>query len=173
MRGPVPADRLNPADPRRAWTAKDDSVSLPHWLGIPGLRHSIGLARWWHFGFDVLWLAQRRGVLRAAVQLRPVAPDRAAVLDVLPNAASTAIQYASLDFPANEGFVAYNGLQLIAYFLTVFVFAPVACVTGLMQAPAIAARFGAGRGAGQPADRPLAALRDPGVDGGVHRASTP
>jgi hypothetical protein len=28
------------------WTAKDDAVTLPAWLGIPGLRHSIGLARW-------------------------------------------------------------------------------------------------------------------------------
>lgn len=45
---PVPTDRV--------WTAKDDSVRLPGWLGIPGLRHSIGLARWWHFVFDLLWL---------------------------------------------------------------------------------------------------------------------
>ena len=25
-------------------------------VGLPGLRHSIGLARWWHLGVDVLWL---------------------------------------------------------------------------------------------------------------------
>ena len=29
----------------RIWTAKDDSVTLPAWLGIPGIRRSIGLAR--------------------------------------------------------------------------------------------------------------------------------
>jgi hypothetical protein len=29
----------------RIWTAKDDSVTIPAWLGIPGIRHSIGLAR--------------------------------------------------------------------------------------------------------------------------------
>ena len=45
---PVPEDPL--------WTAKQDSISLPRHLGLPGLRHSIGLARWWHLGFDVLWL---------------------------------------------------------------------------------------------------------------------
>ena len=45
---PVPKDGI--------WTAKDDSVSLPAWLGIPGLRHTVGLARWWHFSFDLLWL---------------------------------------------------------------------------------------------------------------------
>ncbi|HET9992313.1 MAG TPA: hypothetical protein VFQ65_27465, partial [Kofleriaceae bacterium] len=43
-----------PDDP--LWTAKQDSVTLPKHLGLPGLRHSIGLARWWHLGADVLWL---------------------------------------------------------------------------------------------------------------------
>jgi hypothetical protein len=43
-----------PDDP--PWTAKDDSVALPGQLGLPGIRHSIGLARWWHLGVDVLWL---------------------------------------------------------------------------------------------------------------------
>ena len=79
---------------------------------------------------------ERSGVLYVLLfstgQWRRIVPQS---WDVVPNAASTAIQYASLDFPANEGFVAYNGLQLMAYFLTVFVFAPAAFVTGLMQAP--------------------------------------
>ena len=39
----------------RIWTAKDDSVTIPGWLGIPGIRHSIGLARWWHFSVNMLW----------------------------------------------------------------------------------------------------------------------
>ena len=43
-----------PADP--LWTPKQDSVSLPGQVGLPGLRHSIGLARWWHLGIDALWL---------------------------------------------------------------------------------------------------------------------
>ena len=38
------------------WTAKQDSIALPKHLGLPGIRHSIGLARWWHLGVDVLWL---------------------------------------------------------------------------------------------------------------------
>src|SRR6185312_7450278 len=40
----------------RIWTAKDDSVTLPGWLGIPGMRHSIGCARWWHFSITLLWM---------------------------------------------------------------------------------------------------------------------
>jgi len=45
---PVPADPL--------WTAKQDSISLPGQVGLPGIRHSIGLARWWHLGVNTLWL---------------------------------------------------------------------------------------------------------------------
>jgi hypothetical protein len=40
----------------RIWTAKDDPATLPTWLGIPGLRHTIGLAGWWHFSIDLLWI---------------------------------------------------------------------------------------------------------------------
>src|ERR1700730_14238530 len=28
------------------------SVTLPTWLGIPGLRHTVGLPRWWHFSVN-------------------------------------------------------------------------------------------------------------------------
>jgi sulfoxide reductase catalytic subunit YedY len=146
MRDPVPADRMDPEDAARVWTAKDDSVALPKWLGLPGFRHSIGLARWWHFSFDLFWLANGLifyVLLFVSGQWRRIVPRS---WDVLPNALSTAIQYASLQFPANEGFTNYNGLQIIAYFTTVFVAAPLAFVTGLLQAPAIAARFGFGRG---------------------------
>lgn len=153
LRGPVPADRLNPVEPGQMWTAKDDSVSLPKWLGIPGVRHTIGLARWWHFTFDALWLLNGLVfyvLLFATGQWRRIVPQS---WDVIPNAVSTGVQYLSLDFPANDGFVAYNGLQLLAYFLTVFVFAPLAFLTGLLQAPAIAARFGLGKG---PTNRQIA-----------------
>jgi DMSO/TMAO reductase YedYZ molybdopterin-dependent catalytic subunit/thiosulfate reductase cytochrome b subunit len=146
MRDPVPPDRMNQEDPAHVWTAKDDAVALPKWLGIPGIRHTIGLARWWHFSFDLLWLANGLVfyvLLFTSGQWRRLVPRS---WEVLPNALSTAVQYASLDFPANEGFTNYNGLQIIAYFSTIFIAAPLAFVTGLLQAPAIAARFGFGRG---------------------------
>lgn len=146
MRDPVPEDRMDQSDAARVWTAKDDSVSLPKWLGIPGFRHSIGLARWWHFSFDLLWLINGLAfyvLIFSTGEWRRIVPRS---WTVFPNALSTGIQYASLDFPANEGFTNYNGLQIIAYFSTIFVFAPLAFVTGLLQAPAVAARFGFGRG---------------------------
>jgi sulfoxide reductase catalytic subunit YedY len=62
--------------------------------------------------------------------------------EVLPNAASTALQYLSLTFPAYESWTRYNSLQQLTYFITVFVAAPVSIFTGFMQGPAISNRLG-------------------------------
>jgi thiosulfate reductase cytochrome b subunit len=123
------------------WTAKQDSISLPAQVGLPGLRHSIGLARWWHLGTDTLWLCT--GVtfyvlLFATSQWRRVVPT---TWTVFPNAASVLIQYLSLDWPTEHGWTAYNGLQLLAYFVTIFVAAPLALITGLGMSPALSTRF--------------------------------
>jgi len=130
---PVPADPL--------WTAKQDSISLPRQIGLPGLRHSIGLARWWHLGTDTLWLLN--GIvfyvlLFVTPQWRRLVPTSWAVF---PNALSVLIQYLSLRWPTENGWVAYNGLQLIAYFITVFIAAPAALITGLGMSPALSTRF--------------------------------
>lgn len=132
----------HPVPEGRIWTAKDDAVTLPTWLGIPGLRHTIGLARWWHFSIDLLF------VLNGAVfYILLFATDQWLRLvpitwDVFPNAVSTAIQYASLDFPVDHSWTRYNGLQQLSYFITVFIAAPVSIFTGLLQSPAISNRLG-------------------------------
>jgi len=146
LRDAVPADRRDAEDPQRVWTAKMDSVALPKHIGLPGIRHTIGLARWWHFTFDLLWLIN--GVvfmilLFSTDQWKRLIPTS---WEVFPNALSTALQYLSLELPENAGFSTYNALQLLAYFITVFIAAPLAVVTGLLQAPAIAGRFSTSTG---------------------------
>ena len=126
----------------RIWTAKDDSVTLPAWLGIPGIRHSIGLARWWHFSITLLWMIN--GIVFYALlfttgQWLRLVPT---TWEVFPNAVSTAVQYLSLSFPADHSWQRYNSLQQITYFITVFVAAPTSILTGLMQSPAISNRLG-------------------------------
>ncbi|MGH7041793.1 MAG: cytochrome b/b6 domain-containing protein, partial [Acetobacteraceae bacterium] len=126
----------------RVWTSKDDSVTTPGWLGIPGVRHSIGLARWWHFSFDLLWVIT--GVMFYVLlfttdQWRRLVPDS---WSVFPNALSTALQYWSLNFPPEHSWTNYNALQQLTYFITVFLAAPLAVASGLMQGPAIANRMG-------------------------------
>ena len=130
---PVPSDPL--------WTAKQDSISLPSQVGLPGLRHSIGLARWWHLSVDALWLLN--GIifyvlLFATGRWQRLVPTS---WDVFPNALSVMIQYLSLDWPTENGWAAYNGLQLIAYFITIFIAGPLALITGLGMSPALSTRF--------------------------------
>ena len=116
-------------------------ITLPKHLGLPGLRHSIGLARWWHLGVDVLWLANGLVfyvLLFATGEWRRLVPTS---WQVFPDAASVLLQYLSLSWPADNSWAAYNGLQIIAYFITVFVAAPLALVTGLGMSPALSTRF--------------------------------
>ncbi|MEO8812323.1 MAG: molybdopterin-dependent oxidoreductase [Caulobacteraceae bacterium] len=131
---PVPTDRV--------WTSKDDSVTLPKWFGLPGLRHTLGLSRWWHFSVNLLWVingAAFYGLIFATDQWRRLVP---LTWGVFPAALSTAIQYASLNFPVEDSWTRYNGLQQLTYFTTVFIAAPVSILTGLMQSPAISNRLG-------------------------------
>ena len=126
----------------RIWTAMDDSVTLPGWLGIPGIRHSIGLARWWHFSITLLWMINGIAfyvLLFATNQWQRLVPT---TWEVFPNAVSTALQYLSLTFPADQSWTRYNSLQQVAYFVTIFLVAPTSILTGLMQSPAISNRLG-------------------------------
>ena len=130
---PVPTDPL--------YTAKQDSITLPDGVGLPGRRHSIGLARWWHLGIDTLWLLN--GIVFYVLifstgQWMRLVPSG---WDVIPNSASVALQYLSLDWPVETGWVNYNDLQLVAYFITVFIAAPAALITGLGMSPALSTRF--------------------------------
>jgi DMSO/TMAO reductase YedYZ molybdopterin-dependent catalytic subunit/thiosulfate reductase cytochrome b subunit len=131
-----------PVPKARIWTAKDDAVTIPGWLGIPGIRHSIGLARWWHFSFGLLWIINGivvYGLLFWTDQWQRLVPT---TWEVLPNAVSTALQYLSLTFPADESWTRYNSLQQLTYFITVFVAAPTSILTGFMQGPAISNHLG-------------------------------
>ncbi|WP_222123129.1 cytochrome b/b6 domain-containing protein [Streptomyces sp. SLBN-118] len=130
---PVPADPL--------WTAKKDSISLPGQVGLPGIRHSIGLARWWHLGISTLWVLNGLVfyvLLFMTGQWRLLVPTSWAVF---PHAASVLIQYLSLNWPTETAWASYNGPQQIVYFITVFVAAPAALATGLGMSPALSTRF--------------------------------
>ena len=158
---PVPDDPL--------WTAKDDSVALPGQLGLPGIRHSIGLARWWHLGVDVLWLLNGTVfyvLLFTTGQWRHLVPTS---WDVFPNAVSVAIQYLSGNWPTDNTWVAYNGLQLLAYFTTVFIAAPLALITGLGMSPALSMRLTVISKRLSIQARTLAALPGAGVFHPLHR----
>ncbi len=130
----VPRDRL--------WTAKDDARYISPVVATPGYRHTIGIARVWHFinvhGFIVT------GIVFAVLlfdteQWRRIVPTSALVLV---QAWNTWVHYATLHLPPEpNGFYGYNALQQIAYFTVVFIFGPLVIMTGIAMSPAVVNHF--------------------------------
>src|SRR5262249_47966739 len=91
FRGPVPKNRT--------WTAKDDAIMLSPLFGMPGGRHTIGVARHWHFIFDILWVIN--GIVFVVLTyttdhyLKLVPTE----WSIVPSAASCALQYGALQLP--------------------------------------------------------------------------
>jgi DMSO/TMAO reductase YedYZ molybdopterin-dependent catalytic subunit/thiosulfate reductase cytochrome b subunit len=126
----------------RVWTAKEDSRHLSPWIGLPGYRHTVGMARHWHFLSVLFWVGN--GVLFVVLlfcteQWKRLAPTS---WRIVPDAWSVFVHYATVHLPPEpNGFYHYNALQQLSYFGVVFVLAPLAMLTGPSMSPAITARF--------------------------------
>jgi thiosulfate reductase cytochrome b subunit len=93
-----------------------------------GKKISINL--WLHQSLDTLWLANGLlfvVLLFASGRWMRVVPTS---WEAFPNALSALLQYMTLDWPVENGWVNYNSLQQLMYFLVVFIAAPVAAITG-------------------------------------------
>ncbi len=91
----------------------------------------ISIMLWFHQSLDILWLVN--GVIFVVLlfvsgQWMRIVPTS---WEVFPNAVSAVIQYISLDWPTENGWVNYNSIQQLTYFLVVFVAAPLAAITGV------------------------------------------
>lgn len=92
---------------------------------------TITIEQWFHVSLDLIWLVC--GALYIVLlfltgrwrRIIPTSPD------VVPNAVSVAIQYASIHLPSDDTWVAYNSLQMLSYFTVIFILAPLSAVTGL------------------------------------------
>ena len=116
--------------PAAYWTRKNTVLRTKR----PPTRISLDL--WLHLSLDALWIAN--GVLYVVLlcvsgQWMRIVPTS---WEIVPNALSAALQYASLNWPVEDGWVNYNSLQVLAYFVTVFIAAPLAFLSGLRMSPA-------------------------------------
>lgn len=96
----------------------------------------ISLDLWFHLTLDALWVLNGLiliVLLFATGQWMRIVPTS---WDVFPNAVSAGLQYASLNWPLENGWVNYNALQLLTYFITVFIAAPLAIITGIRMSGA-------------------------------------
>jgi methionine sulfoxide reductase catalytic subunit len=126
----------------RVWTAKDDSRYISPVFALPGYRHTVGVARSWHFidvyGFIITGLIFIP-LLFITEQWKRVVPTS---WIVLPQAWNTFVHYANFHFPPEpDGFYGYNALQQLAYFAAIFLFAPLSILSGVGMSPAMVNRF--------------------------------
>jgi len=116
--------------PGAFWTRKNRGILKTK--GQPK-KHSIN--HWLHFSLDWLWIAN--GVVFIVLlfvtgQWIRVVPTS---LEFIPHAVSVGIQYVSLDWPTENGWINYNALQVIAYGVTIFIAGPLAVITGFRMSP--------------------------------------
>ena len=114
------------ARPEGNWTRNNKGL-----LRTKNPPTKISLNLWFHLSLDALCVLN--GIifvvlLFATGQWMRVVPTS---WDVFPNALSAVLQYASLNWPVENGWVNYNSLQLLTYFITIFIAAPLALITGL------------------------------------------
>ena len=136
--------RLTPVElPKdRLWTAKDDSRYISPWIGLPGYRHTIGMARHWHFLSVPFWVGNGAVfviLLFATDQWKRLVPNS---WQIVPDAWAVFVHYATFHLPPEpNGFYHYNALQQLSYFGVVFILAPLAILTGPSMSPALTNRF--------------------------------
>ena len=124
------------------WTAKDDARYISPLIGLPGYKHTIGMARSWHFlnvyGFVLTGIVFVIGLCTTDQWLRlvPTSPT------VLVEAWATFAHYATFTLPPEpNGFYGYNALQQLAYVATVILMAPLSILTGMAMSPALVNRM--------------------------------
>lgn len=130
----VPMDRL--------WTAKDDARYISPWLALPGYRHTVGMARAWHFlsvyGFlfnGFIFIA----CLFLTDQWKRLVPTS---WGIVPAAWTSFVHYATFHLPAEpNGFYQFNPLQQLSYCAVIFVMVPLSMLTGIAMSPAVDNRF--------------------------------
>lgn len=100
----------------------------PKWS--KGSDGKISLTLWFHQTLDVLWLLNGLVFVVLLFVTGHWARLVPTTWEVIPNALSALIQYVSLDWPTENGWANYNSLQMLAYFVTVFIAAPLATISG-------------------------------------------
>lgn len=117
--------------PKTYWTRNNRGL-----IKTKGAPKKISLELWLHQVLDALWVLNGLVfyvLLFATGQWMRIVPTH---WDVVPNALSAGLQYASFNWPLEHSWTNYNALQLLSYFVVVFVAAPLAVITGLRMSNA-------------------------------------
>lgn len=115
---------------RTGWLIRSGQRPQYFWQSGRKPRGRMGIAAWLHLALDTLWLSN--GIVYVVLLFSTsywlrIVPTS---WEVIPNAVSGAAQYLSFNWPAQDAWPSYGSLQQLGYFLTVFVAAPLALMSG-------------------------------------------
>ncbi|GAA1952159.1 hypothetical protein GCM10009816_11170 [Microbacterium aquimaris] len=116
---------------RTGFRVRTEKRPTAFWAPRTDRKRKISLNLWFHQSLDILWIVNGLVfvvLLWVTGQWMRIVPTS---WEVFPNALSAGIQYLTLDWPTENGWVNYNSLQQLAYFATVFLAAPLAILTGV------------------------------------------
>ena len=126
----------------RVWTAKDDARYISPVVGTPGYRHTIGIARVWHFinvhGFILTGMFFIAMLFDTEQWQRLVPTSSVVLLQGMEHLGPLR------NLPSSSGAERFLWLQRAAadrLFRVVFVFGPLAILTGIAMSPAVVNRF--------------------------------
>lgn len=124
---------------RSGWMVHSQRRPEAYWTSnrrpASGAPTKVSIYLWLHWILDIVWISVGlvfAVLLFATGEWRRIVPTH---WDALPNALSAGLQYLSLDWPIDDPWVSYNALQVLAYFVTVFIAAPLAILSGLRMSP--------------------------------------
>lgn len=128
------------ADSRKPWTSLDEEESWSPVVALPG-KKNLGLGRHWHFMTIQFW------ILTGAVYLILVfatgywhylIPTH---WSLIPDSINSVGTYLRFEIPAKIPGEPFEPAQKLAYFLVIFVLAPLQIATGAAMSPSLLARF--------------------------------
>jgi DMSO/TMAO reductase YedYZ molybdopterin-dependent catalytic subunit/thiosulfate reductase cytochrome b subunit len=128
------------ADSRKPWSSADEEESWSPWVALPG-RKNLGLGRHWHFLSIQFW------ILTGAVYVVMVAvtgywhylvPQH---WSLVPESVKAIGDYLQFRLPAKIPGQPFEPAQKLAYFIVVFIMAPLQIASGAAMSPSVLARF--------------------------------
>jgi DMSO/TMAO reductase YedYZ molybdopterin-dependent catalytic subunit/thiosulfate reductase cytochrome b subunit len=122
------------------WSSLEEEESWSSAIALPG-RKNLGLGRHWHFLTIEFWILT--GVVYVALlfatgEWRRLVPTE---WSVVPDALRAMATYLSGELVPPRPHLPYNAAQQLAYFLVVFVLAPLQILTGAAMSPSVIGRF--------------------------------
>ena len=128
------------ADSRKPWSSLDEEESWSPVVALPG-RKNLGLGRHWHFMTVQFWILT--GLVYVVTMFvtgywQYIVPTH---WSIIPDSLKAIGTYLQFELPAKIPGEPFEPAQKLAYFVVIFLMAPLQILTGAAMSPSVLARF--------------------------------